>query len=268
VGRDVWELRQVGAAHPDIRRALALRAGREPGQLLIDGIWAHQAAVDAGVGFDSFFCTPELLREPTGPALAGTVSDRARTAYRVSDKIIHRLSERDRVDGMASIVELPRWRSHDVAVGPDPLIVVADGLQSPGNLGTVLRTMDACGAQPLIMTSLRTRADTAKVFQGSRGRSLTVPHLVMDEPTQAIRWLRDRRISVLVADANAGTPYPAADLRHGTAIVLGNERYGASAAWEMFPKIRIPMLGRADSLNVAVSAGVLLYHARAQRDGW
>jgi TrmH family RNA methyltransferase len=118
------------------------------------------------------------------------------------------------------------------------------------------------------MTGVRTRADGPAVFKGSRGRSLTVPHVVIDSPADAARWLVDRSIKIRVADADGSRSYPAADWSGPTAIVLGNEHSGPSAVWRRYDRVRIPMLGRADSLNVAVSAGVLLYHARAVRDGW
>jgi TrmH family RNA methyltransferase len=264
----VRTLPQVGAAHPDVRRAIAARGGRDPHLLLVDGIWAHRAALHAGVDVKAFFCAPELIRSAEAAELAELTAERARSSYQVSARVIRRLSDRDRVDGLASVIELPRWQPDRFRLGAAPLIVVSDGLQSPGNIGAVLRTMDACRADLLIMTNLRARSTSAKVFQGSRGRSLTVPQLIFTDAGEVIDWLCRRSVTIMVADANGGIPYPRVDLRGPNAIVFGNERYGASPVWQGCDRIRIPMLGRADSLNVAVSAGVLLYHARAQRDRW
>ncbi|MBO0812330.1 MAG: RNA methyltransferase [Microlunatus sp.] len=263
------ELRQVGAAHPDVRRALLAGRGAEPGHLLISGLWAHHAVLDAGVGVDAFFCTPELLYSDEGRQLARVVAARSEVAYRVSAKTIGRLSDRHRsLDGMASVITLPQWRPDRLDLPTDPLIVVADGLESPGNLGTVIRTMDACRADLLIMTGVRTPATGPAVFKGSRGRTLTMPQIEFESPSEAVDWLTARSVAIRVADADGSQAYTAADWSGATAIVLGNEHAGPSDAWRDFPQVRIPMLGRADSLNVAVSAGVLLFHARAQRDGW
>lgn len=262
-------LRQVGAAHPDVRHALLVGRSADSGQLLISGLWAHRAALDAGVEIEAFFCAPELLYSDDGRDLARTVAGRAVVAYQVSEKTIGRLSDAHRsVDGIASVIRTPQWRPDLVRLPADPLIVVADGLSSPGNLGTVIRTMDACGADLLIMTGVRARATTASVFKGSRGRTLTVPQVPIDSPQDAAEWLVARSIMIKVADADGSQPYTAAEWLGPTAIVIGNEHAGPSAAWREFDRVRIPMLGRADSLNVAVSAAVLLYHARAQRDGW
>lgn len=266
---DLRGLRHVGAAHPDVRHALLIGRGADTGRLLISGLWAHRAALDAGVDFDAFFCTPELLYSDDGRELARTVAGRAAAAYQVSEKTIGRLSDSRRsVDGIASVIRMPRWRPDRLDLPADPLIVVADGLSSPGNLGTVIRTMDACGADLLIMTGICARASTASVFKGSRGRMLTVPQIEIDSPRDAAEWLAARSIAIKVADADGSRPYTAAQWSGPTAIVIGNEHAGPSAAWHGYDQVRIPMLGRADSLNVAVSAAVLLYHARAQRSGW
>ncbi|HEY9292274.1 MAG TPA: TrmH family RNA methyltransferase [Microlunatus sp.] len=264
----VARAQQIGAAHAEYRRALAIKRGREADRLLIDGVWAHRVAIDAGARFDTVFVVPELLHSAQAERLAEQSSDRARHSYRLSAKIVQRFSDRERSDGLASIIELPQWEPERFPLAPDALIVVADGLQSPGNLGTVIRTMDACRADVLIMTNLRARPDSDHVFRGSRGLSLTLPQLIMETPEQVIDWLARRAVSIMVADANGGVPYPRSDLRRPVAIVLGNERYGAAPDWQHYPRVQVPMLGRADSLNVAVSAAVLLYHARAQRERW
>lgn len=266
---DLRELRQVSAAHPDVRHALIVGRGADTGRLLISGLWAHRAVLDAGVGVEAFFCTPELLYSDEGRELARVVAARSSVAYQVSEKTIGRLSDGHRsVDGIASIIRLPQWRADRIQLAGDPLVVVADGLSSPGNLGTVIRTMDACGADLLIMTGIRARSTSASVFKGSRGRTLTVPQISIESPEEAAEWLAARSISVRVADADGSQAYTAVDWCGPTAIVIGNEHSGPSIAWQGFDRVRIPMLGRADSLNVAVSAAVLLYHARARRDGW
>lgn len=259
---------QIGSAHADVRRALAVKRGQQADRLLIDGVWAHRAAIDAGARFDTLFSVPELLHSAEAQALLEQCHSRAGHSYRISGRIIERLSERHQPDGLISIIEQPRWDADEVRLPADALIVVADGLQSPGNLGTVIRTIDACRADLLMVTNSRARSDGDKVFQGSRGLSLTVPQLLLDRPGAAIDWLQRRNVSIMIADANRGLSYALSDLRGRVALVIGNERHGVSADWDAYDRVRIPMLGRADSLNVAVSAGVLLYHARAQRDGW
>lgn len=199
---------RIGAGHPDVRRALAIKRGRQADRLLIDGVWAHRAATDAGARFDTIFAVPELLHSSEARRLLEQCRSRAERSYRVSPKIIDRLSERNQPNGLVSIIEQPRWSPADVHLPSDALIVVADGLQSPGNLGTVIRTIDACRADLLVVTNPLARADGSKVFQGSRGLSLSVPQLEFARPGSAIDWLRRRAVGIVVADAERGRPMP------------------------------------------------------------
>ncbi|MBA3523799.1 MAG: RNA methyltransferase, partial [Geodermatophilaceae bacterium] len=143
-------------------------------------------------------------------------------------------------------------------------------LEIPGNLGTLVRTLDACGADCLVLTNRRTRLTHPKVFRGSHGTTLNVPTVEFDEPAEAIAWLKGLQCTVYLADTDDAVAYRGADYSGRTAIVVGSERFGISAEYYRhgFTCLRIPMLGRGDSLNVSVSASVLLYEARAHKNGW
>jgi len=157
------------------------------------------------------------------------------------------------------------WEPDTVPLGDNALVLVADGIEIPGNLGTLLRTLDACGADCLVMTNRRTRLSHPKVFRGSRGMNLRIPVLDFDRTEDAIAWLLRNGFRVHLA-----TPGPSAVDYHRvafggrTALVVGNERKGITPPWfgRGFTEIAVPMRGRADSLNVAVSAAILLYAAR------
>ena len=147
-------------------------------------------------------------------------------------------------------------------------MLVADGLETPGNLGTLIRTLDACAADALVVTDRRTPVLHPKVFRASHGASLSVPHVVFDDTDAAAAWLAERGFSVLLADTGAdAVAYRDADWSGRIALVLGNERYGVSPAWRASGAraVAVPMLGRGDSLNAAVAASVLLFEARARQ---
>jgi TrmH family RNA methyltransferase len=149
--------------------------------------------------------------------------------------------------------------------------VAAARVEIPGNLGTLLRTLDACGGACLVLTNRRTRLSHPKVFRGSRGMLLRVPVLDLGEPDLAATWLRDRGFTTYLATPGAAAvPYHDVRFPARTAVVVGNERYGISPGWfaHGLPSITVPMLGAADSLNVSVSASILLYAARASVAGW
>ncbi|MBA3278411.1 MAG: hypothetical protein H0U22_06780 [Geodermatophilaceae bacterium] len=144
-------------------------------------------------------------------------------------------------------------------------MLVADGLEIPGNLGTLMRTMDAVAADCLVLTNRRTRASHPKVFRGSHGMSLSVPTVDFDEVTEAIDWLAVHDFTVYLADTASAVDYREADYGGRVAIVVSSERYGISRPWyeRGYGAVCIPMLGRSDSLNVSISASILLYEARA-----
>ena len=176
--------------------------------------------------------------------------------------------------GVPGIAEMPTWDldaiSGSITVPAQGLIAVADGIEIAGNLGTLIRTLDGCGAAGLIITNRRTRLDHPKVFRGSQGLSVALPIVELDDVGEAISWLRGGGLfDVYLADTR-GASYRKADYGARTAIVFGNERYGISKPWREagFPSIAVPMLGHADSLNVSVSASVMLYEARAQKAAW
>jgi TrmH family RNA methyltransferase len=149
--------------------------------------------------------------------------------------------------------------------GPEPLILVTEDLEKPGNLGAILRTADAAGCDAVIAIG-GTDLFNPNVIRASIGTAFTVP-LAGATAESALAWLRAAAIRILVARVDAGRLYTDANLRGPLALVLGSEALGLSAAWNApdIEGIRLPMLGLADSLNVSATAAVLAYEARRQR---
>ncbi len=269
---NVERLRQVGSTHPTVQQALGLvRAADPEGQrLLVEGIWAHEVVLATGTVIESSWVCPDVMWSGRARDLAQEVAERAQRAYRVSGRTLHRLVERDRPDGPVSVV-LPRsWLPEDVELPERALVLVADALETPGNLGTLIRTLDGCAADALVVTEPRTSLLHPRVFRASHGTSLTVPSLVFPDTRVAVDWLHGQGCRVLLAVAAPDAiDYRRADWSGATAVVVGNERYGVSSAWGAygFDAVQVPMLGRGDSLNAAVAASVLSYEARARKGG-
>ncbi len=267
---DLERLEQVGAQHPAVREALGLVRSADPTgrRVLVEGIWAHEALLATGTPVECFLCSPEPEWSDRARDLARSTVAHADAAYRISAKTVRRLVERDRPDGLVSLARPRTWTTDELEFGADALVLVADGLETPGNLGTLIRTLDACAADALVVTDRRTPVVHPKVFRASHGTSLSVPHVEVADTDAAAAWLQDAGFRVLLADtATDAVPYREADWSGRVALVLGNERYGVSAAWRARARgtVEVPMLGRADSLNAAVAASVLLFEARAQQ---
>lgn len=267
------DLQPIGLHHPRVKQVLDLQRNAIPnGQQLFvaEGLWAHNAVLAANAPIHCFLYCPEAGYSDEARTRATQLVARATQAYQVSEKTFARMSERDRPDGLISVTQLPFWTPETVPLSDAGLILVADGLEIPGNLGTLIRTLDACGADCLVLTNRRTRLTHPKVFRGSHGATLTVPAVEFDEPDAAIVWLRAHEVTVHLADTDDAVSYRTADYTGRTAIVVGSERFGIAPQWYRhgFARMCVPMLGRGDSLNVAVSASVLLYEARARKAGW
>lgn len=267
-------LQQIGVGHPRIRQVMAIQRNSAPNPkklFIAEGLWAHNLLLANGTEVDSFFWCPEAAYGDEARMRAGQVAAVAHSAYQISAKTLERISERDKPDGLLSLAYLPHWTPDDLTFGPSAIVLVADGMEIPGNLGTLIRTADACRVDCIVLTNRRTRLTHPKLFRASQGMVLTVPVIEFEQPEEAIAWLQKLHFDLYLADTDEARNYR--EYRYGgrrTAFVIGAERYGIPKVWYQpeFRRVFVPMLGSADSLNVSISAAVLLYEARAQIEKW
>jgi RNA methyltransferase, TrmH family len=267
------ELQQIGLRHPaaelvrDIQRN---RTGIPRRAFVAEGLFENNIVLEAGVAVDTFLWCPEAAYSDEATTRSTQLAARAHRAFRISAKTLRYLAERPNPDGLISVARLPDTDPETLAFGKNALVLVTDGIEIPGNLGTLVRTADACAADCLVLTNRRTRLTHPKVLRSSQGMSIRVPAVEFAEVADAISWLDSRGFTVYLADTDESRNYRSCDYSGRSALVVGSERYGISTPWYArdFVKVGIPMLGSADSLNVAVSAAVLLYEARAQMSNW
>ncbi len=258
-------VRSIGAQHPRVRELLTLRKDGSPSRIMVEGIWEHDRLLTTTATVETFFWCPEA-----GVTDVAQIAERATEAYRISEKLLTRLSRKTRSDGLISIARVPEWRPQTFRFTSRSLVLVADGVEYAGNLGTLIRTADAANADCLVLTSRRARPTHPAVYSASRGTVLSTPIVEFDDIPSAAAWLRSHRFRVHLADPAATGTYRVPQYDGPTAFVVGSEGSGLSRAWhdEGFDAVSIPMLGQADSLNVALSAGILLFEARARKEGW
>ena len=267
------QMQQVGRRHPAaelIRDIQRNRTGIPRRTFVAEGLFENNVVLEAGVAVDTFLWCPEAAYSDEARTRSSQLAARARRAYRISEKTLGYLAERPNPDGLISVARLPDADPETFTFGAHALVLVIDGIEIPGNLGTLIRTADACAADCLVLTNRRTRLTHPKVLRSSQGMSIRVPAVEFDEVDGAISWLGGHGFTVYLADTDDSRNYRGCDYRGRTAIVVGSERYGISPPWQAagFRRVGIPMLGSADSLNVAVCAAVLLYEARAQMSEW
>jgi RNA methyltransferase, TrmH family len=256
-------------ANPRLRAALGLRERRErdaSGLTLVDGGREARRAIEAGVEVESAFVCSELLDADGRQAVAALGRTRGRKELlATSRRAFERLAYGDRADGIVLVVRPPATDLAMLDLPPEPLLVVTEDVEKPGNLGAILRTADAVAAVAVIAAG-GTDLFNPNVIRASVGTAFTMP-LAAAPAGEVLAWLREHRIRPVVARVDAETLHVDADLRGAIALVVGSEAEGLSDVWageDMLP-IRLPMLGVADSLNVSAAAAVLVYEAWRQR---
>jgi TrmH family RNA methyltransferase len=184
-----------------------------------------------------------------------------------SRAVFEKMAYREGTDGVLAVGPLVGKTLQQLTLPANPLLLIAEGVEKPGNLGALLRTADGAGADAVIVCDSATDLNNPNVIRASIG---TLFYLPVAEATtqQAVEFLNARGIRMLAATPEASTVYSETDLTGPLAVVVGAEDTGLSEAWKTQAglKVRIPMLGKNDSLNVSVSAAVLLYEAVRQRN--
>lgn len=267
------ELQQIGLQHPAVKQVQHIQHNTAPNRyrlFVAEGLWAHNMLLEAGAPIDTFLWCPEAIYADEAHVRAPQLAARADRAYRISLRTLEKISERDKPDGLLSLAALPHWDPEALRFDRSALVLVADGVEIPGNLGTLIRTLDACQADCLVLTNRRTRLTHPKVIRASQGTILSVPTVEFADVSEAADWLDERGFTVLLADTDEAINYRRADYSGRTALVVGSERYGVAKPWygRGYARVAVPMLGSGDSLNVSVSASILLYEARARKSAW
>jgi TrmH family RNA methyltransferase len=254
-----------------VKAAIALRDRRErdrTGLTLIDGARELRRALDTGSEIrEAFICEP-ILGGVDGRAVLDGLAEAKVMVHSVSEALFSKLAFGDRLEGVVGVARIPRLDLGSLELPAEPLVVVIEGVEKPGNVGAVLRSADGAGADALIAADPRTDLFNPNVIRASAGTVFGV-RIAAASAADALAWLVDRRIRVVAARVDAERLYTEADLTGPLAIALGAEADGLSETWNgpAFEAVRLPMLGIADSLNVSVSAAILLYEARRQRGG-
>lgn len=260
----------TSAHNPRVRAAAALRDRRardEAGLTLVDGIRELGRALDGSATVVELFVDADRLAD-AGREVVSRARSSGASMIAVAGGVLDRLAYGDRSEGVVATVRIPDLSLERLRLPQDPLVVVVEGVEKPGNLGAILRTADAAGADAVIAADPRTDLFNPNAVRASLGTIFAVPVAAGSSEEVRIRLLRDGIVPV-AARVDALTVYTEVDLRGPVALVLGSEAEGLSPAWsdDEVTAVRLPMLGVADSLNVSIAAAVLLYEARRQRGG-
>ncbi|MBO7544723.1 MAG: RNA methyltransferase [Bacteroidales bacterium] len=259
-------------SNPKLKRLLALQEKsslrRSEGLFVVEGRRETENLLEAGFVPETLFICRELFPLPEFLLEKAAGANPDLLVVELPKALYAKAAYRESTEGVIAEVRCRDLSLDDLHLSENPLIVVLEAVEKPGNLGAVLRSADAAGADAVVICDPLTDLYNPNLIRASLGAAFTVP-CVACTSGEAIAWLKRRGIRILTAQLQDSSLYYDVPMTGGTAIVMGTESTGLTDEWRRAADahIRIPMLGTLDSLNVSVSAAILLFEAVRQRQG-
>lgn len=257
-------MEQISSAqNPKVKLLQALQQKsqerRSRGLFVVEGRREVERCLQQGYEIDTVFCCPDIY----GSEWTAQGGERV---FLLSPVIYNKVAYRGGTEGVIAEVKSRRLALSDLQLPENPLLVVLESVEKPGNLGAILRSADAAGVDAVVVCDPLTDLEHPNVIRSSTGAFFSVP-CVACTSEECIAFLKQHHIQILTAQLQDSELYYDTDMLQATAIVMGTEATGLTNQWREAADahIRIPMLGITDSLNVSVSAAILMYEAVRQR---
>ena len=235
-----------------------------PDRLFVaEGIWMNSHILSEGTFVECLVVCLAYIYTPEAEAAVRALAERTPNLFEVSAKTFDRIAEKEKPDGIITLAKLPTYDLADFRPDNKGIVLVIDGVEIPGNIGTMLRVADGAGIDAVFLCNRKARLTHPKLIHSSMLAVLTVPVYEFESVDVCAAWLKGKGFHIYLADSRAEKMYYELPYGNRTAFVLGSERYGIDRAWyeKTEELVAIPMLGKCDSLNVGVAATVLLYEA-------
>ena len=251
-------------SNPLVREILREKKERKGGNLIIEGQRLIEMAVASHSPISRVFFTDAFRTKHEG--FLTQLSRRSSELIETSEHVLSKIADTETPQGIIALASYRVRALAEVSLGRNALVVVCDGIRDPGNLGTIIRTADAAGADAVVLLPGTCDPFQAKGIRATAGSIFDLP-VVSSGPEAFVGWLRKKSISLIVADVHAPETLYEADMRKSVALAFGNEAAGVSEYLRLNSgrRVRIPIQGKAESLNVAASAAICLYEAVRQR---
>jgi RNA methyltransferase, TrmH family len=262
-------LKISSTANPRVKELLAIKNRPlkvHPPFSLVEGLHLLETAMSAGIVLREIFFTSDFAQRGKGQRILKALSKKPVRIYEVSEHIMRKLADTGTPQGVIALVAHTPLTLGDIPVKKNPLFTVIDGIQDPGNLGTIIRTSDAAGADGVILLPGTCDPFSPKVMRSTAGSIFHIPVLQADSASLG-KWLRERGIRLAATSPSSGESVFQTRLLGPVALLFGHESRGVGEGLRRSADIlvRIPVYGKAESLNVAVAAAICLYEAVRQR---
>lgn len=259
----------TSAQNPKIRTLLELqeksKTRRKEGLFVVEGRRELLHCIEAGYEPYAIFFCPDIINEKDLNEI--TASAGKCSIFEIPLHLYDKVAYRGGTEGVIAELRCKDMSLDGLMLKKDPLVVVLEAVEKPGNLGAVLRSADASGVDAVIVCDPLTDMYNPNLIRSSIGAIFTVP-VATATSEETIKWLKNNEIKIYTAQLQDSEWYYDTDMKGGTAIVMGTEATGLTDAWREAADahIKIPMLGKLDSLNVSVSAAILMFEAVRQRN--
>lgn len=252
----------ISLQNPRVKHIVKLRDDKRErqheGLMLVEGWDEISLALTAGYRPETLLNAPELAARQLDQSHAEIIT--------VERTVFEKMSFRENPDGWLAVFPIPKHSLDDLKLSDSPLLIVAESIEKPGNLGAILRTADAAAVEAVLLCDPRVDLYNPNVVRASRGTLFAVP-CVEASSEEALAFLRKKAIRIVAATPQAEAEYTHQDLRGPLAVAVGTEDKGLTDFWlkRSDINVKIPMRGRVNSLNVSIATALMVYEAVRQR---
>lgn len=260
----------TSTSNPIIKGLVKLKKRSERdkrGQFLIEGYRPVTRALESGYQLDELYYSPDWFLGENEMKLVEKAHQAGTRTTQLGRDAFAKVAYRDRPEGLLAVGTQWHTKLRDLSLSKNPFILIVESIEKPGNLGTILRSADATGAEAVIVADAVTDIFNPNVVRASTGVLFKVP-VVVTSSDEALSFCKKNDIKTLAATPHTDDLYTDVDLKQSVAIVMGSEQFGLSEKLmkECDIKVKLPMLGLADSLNVSAATVVLAYEVVRQRN--
>jgi len=259
----------TSVSNPRVKHVIALRERKQRKRdnlMVVDGFDELWLALNCGAHPTEVFTCADLFHTGDNAGLTRRINKIGVEVFEVPKLVFEKIAYRENPDGWLAVFPIPNITLDELVLSSSTLLVIAESLEKPGNLGAILRSADAAGADAVILCDPTIDIGNPNVIRASRGTVFSVK-IANASTEEAVNWLAAHSVQAVAATPEANTLYTDLDLQAPIAIVVGTEREGLSEFWRQSPisSARIPMTGKVNSINVAQATTLFLFEAVRQR---
>ena len=256
--------------NPRIKSLVKLRKSSErktQKETLIEGCREVERAIEGDHPIHEFFICNKLLDPTTSSVISTYANQNEISIYRCTESVFKKITYRETTDGIIARAPIIQRKLTEIRLSTNPLVLIAEGIEKPGNIGTLLRTADASGVHAVILINSKTDLSNPNVIRASMGSLFLLP-VIECTTDECFAWLKKNHIRSIGLTPEAKQLYNNTDYTLPTALMVGSEDQGITVTCkkQLTEKVSIPMKGYNDSLNVSSAAAIALYECIRQRE--